>query len=131
MDAEAVLGLKKRDPALIEKGLPFRALRQFQAVSGLTLSKLAEVFDNPKRTMAHRSAHGVLSPSESDRLYRGARIFGLAVSLFEGDQEAARDWMAQPEIAFNGRTPLQMIGTDMGAQEVAGLIERLEDGMPV
>lgn len=131
MEAEAVLGLKRRDPALIRKGLPFRALRRFQETSGLTLSKLAEVFDIPKRTIAHRSAQGLLSPSESDRLYRGARIFALAIDLFEGDTEAAREWMAKPEIAFRGRTPLEMIGTDMGAREVAGLIERLEDGMPV
>jgi putative toxin-antitoxin system antitoxin component (TIGR02293 family) len=130
MEAEAVLGLKKRDTSLIQKGLPFRALRRFQETSGLTLSKLAEVLDIPKRTITHRSARGVLSPSESDRLYRGARIFAMAINLFEGNQSAAREWMAKPEIAFQGRTPLEMIGTDMGAQEVAALIGRLEDGIP-
>jgi uncharacterized protein (DUF2384 family) len=38
--------------------------------------------------------------------------------------------MNSPEIAFDGAKPIDMIGTDRGAQEVAALIERLDEGMP-
>jgi putative toxin-antitoxin system antitoxin component (TIGR02293 family) len=130
MEPEGVLGIKRKNSPLMEKGLPYRALRHFQEVAGLTQAQVSEVFGIPKRTITHRASQGLLSPHESDRLYRGARIFARAVDLFEGDTEAAREWMNSPEIAFNGAKPIDMVGTDRGAQEVASLIERLEEGMP-
>ncbi len=131
MDAEGVLGIRKSSRAeLMRKGLPYHALQEFQDHAGLTQVQISKAFGIPRRTITHRKALGVLSPYESDRLYRGARVFAMAVELFEGDMDAAREWMISPEVALGGRPPLDLIGTDIGAQEVARLIERLEEGMP-
>jgi putative toxin-antitoxin system antitoxin component (TIGR02293 family) len=90
MEPEGVLGIKRMTSPLMEKGLPFRALHRFQEAAGLTQARVSEVFGIPKLTITHRAAQGLLSPHESDRLYRGARVFAMAVDLFEGGMRKPR-----------------------------------------
>jgi putative toxin-antitoxin system antitoxin component (TIGR02293 family) len=71
-----------------------------------------------------------LRPDESDRLVRAARVFSQAVGLFEGDGNAARQWLTVPQPALGGSTPWEYAATDLGAREVEGLIGRLEHGIP-
>ena len=61
---------------------------------------------------------------------RAARIFSLAVGLFDGDGEAARRWLTHPQAALEGSTPWDYAATEIGAREVANLIGRLEYGIP-
>ena len=58
-----------------------------------------------------------------------SRIFGRALELFEGDAEAARQWLATPQGALGGERPMVLAKTDLGAREVEALVERLEHGV--
>jgi putative toxin-antitoxin system antitoxin component (TIGR02293 family) len=66
---------------------------------------------------------------ESDRLVRASRIFGRALSLFEGDRDAATHWLSEPQKALGGEVPLSVARTELGALEVERLIARLEHGV--
>ena len=70
------------------------------------------------------------TPRESDRLGRLARLFGRAHDLFEGDADAAREWLTTPQRALGNIVPLELGKTDIGATEVEILIGRLEYGIP-
>jgi putative toxin-antitoxin system antitoxin component (TIGR02293 family) len=78
--------------------------------------------------MARRRREGRLLPAESDRLLRAARVWGLALELFEGDADAARRWLAAPSRALGGKPPLEVARTEIGAREVEQLVGRLEHG---
>jgi putative toxin-antitoxin system antitoxin component (TIGR02293 family) len=50
--------------------------------------------------------------------------------LFEGDANAARQWLTAPQPALGGSTPGDYAATELGAREVENLIGRLEHGIP-
>jgi putative toxin-antitoxin system antitoxin component (TIGR02293 family) len=130
----ALLGLRVYEPlriyAQIRKGLPFSAVERFQRNTSLSADQLAALLQVPSRTLARRKAAGRLEPDESDRLLRASRVFGRSLALFEGDADAAREWLQERQPLLGGLPPLDLARTDVGALEVERLIGRLEHGIP-
>jgi putative toxin-antitoxin system antitoxin component (TIGR02293 family) len=130
----ALLGLRSYEPlriyAQVRKGLTFAALERFQRNTALSSEALAALIQLPPRTLARRKAAGRLEPDESDRLLRASRVFGRALELFEGDADAAREWLQDGQALLGGLVPLDLATTDIGALEVERLIGRLEHGIP-
>ena len=132
-DYAMFLGLKARDwPELIsriERGLPFSAFEHLQRNAGLDSDLLVQWIQMAPRTLARRKAQGRLSPEESDRLLRAARIFGCAVDLFHGDRAGAVEWLSHKMAALDGATPIEVSRTELGAREVEHLIGRVRHGV--
>jgi putative toxin-antitoxin system antitoxin component (TIGR02293 family) len=130
----ALLGLRTYEPLKIydrvRAGLSFSALERFQKNTSLESGDLSALVQLPARTLARRKAAGRLEPEESDRLLRASRVFGRALELFEGDAEAAREWLLDKQPLLGGAVPLALATTDVGALEVERLIGRLEHGIP-
>jgi putative toxin-antitoxin system antitoxin component (TIGR02293 family) len=114
---------------LIDKGLPWRTLPRFVRNTGLSLEQVAEVITIPKRTLARRKTSGRLMSDESDRLLRAARIYSRALELFDGNREAATQWLTDRNIALGGVSPLEFARTEIGAAEVDHLVGRIEYGI--
>jgi putative toxin-antitoxin system antitoxin component (TIGR02293 family) len=129
----SLLGLHPQDPIKIfkrvEKGLAFQALERFQKNTGLSTRDLADAIIIKMRTLNRRKEQGRLEPEESDRLMRVSRIFGKALELFEGNTDAARQWLFTGQRALAGERPMVLAKTDLGAREVEALIDRLEHGV--
>lgn len=132
-DYAMFLGFKARDwPELIariERGLPYRAIEHLQRNAGLDPDLLSQWIQIAPRTLARRKAQGHLSPEESDRLLRAARVFGCALELFHGDRAGAVEWLSQKLAALDGATPIEVSRTDVGAREVEKIIGRVRHGV--
>ena len=76
----------------------------------------------------HRALKERLSPVESDRLYRFARIIALAETVFE-NREDALGWLNSSQHGLGGAVPFRMLQTDAGAREVEELLIRIEYGV--
>ena len=113
----------------VRRGVPFSRLRQVGTAMALSREQLAEFVSVPVRTLARREREGRLHTDESDRFFRGVRLIIMATRLFDGDMDAARDWLKRPRRALGGETPLQFATTDAGAREVERLIGRLRHGV--
>lgn len=113
----------------LKQGLPYRAVTSLQKNSGLSLESISRAIQAPRRTLDRRKSAGRLTRHESERLYRLALVCEKAATLFEGDREAARDWLTSPCKALGGATPLAMAETEIGAREVENVIGRLEHGV--
>jgi len=128
------LGLQTTDTArLLEKvrgGLSFAAWERFQKTTELPTDTLIELVQITLRTLSRRKEEGKLRPDESDRLLRASRVFAKALDLFEGDADAAREWLQGSNTALGGASPLSYSSTEVGALEVESLIGRLEHGIP-
>ncbi|HEX6084561.1 MAG TPA: antitoxin Xre-like helix-turn-helix domain-containing protein [Thermoanaerobaculia bacterium] len=128
-----LLGLETFElPALlraIEKGLPWKALERFVRNTGLTVEQVAGLLTLPPRTLARRKASGRLAPDESDRLVRAARIYGRALDLFDGEPDAATEWLTGRNPALGGVPPIDFARTEVGAEEVENVIGRAEHGV--
>lgn len=129
----ALLGLRTYEPlkidARVRSGLSFSSLVRFQRNTALSSNEIAVVIRLPARTWARRKETGKLEPDESDRLLRASRVFGRALELFEGDADAARQWLLGPQPLLGNLIPFELAATDVGALEVERLIGRLEHGI--
>jgi putative toxin-antitoxin system antitoxin component (TIGR02293 family) len=112
---------------LVRRGLPIGAV-QFVLNSGrLTLAELDQVV-LPRRTLAHRRKLGTLTPEQSDRLIRVARVLAAAEATFGGQQKAGT-WLRRPTTALRGERPLNLLDTDEGTREVENLLGRIGHGI--
>jgi putative toxin-antitoxin system antitoxin component (TIGR02293 family) len=128
-----LLGMDTFDPPelfrAVHKGLLYRAIEHFQRNTALPLECVMVLVDIPRRTLTRRKREGRFLPDESDRLIRASRLFARTLELFEGDREAATEWLTHRQPALGGAMPLDLAKTDIGAREVERLIGRLEHGV--
>jgi putative toxin-antitoxin system antitoxin component (TIGR02293 family) len=116
--------------ARVRAGLPIAEFDALRELLGLTVESLAGKIGISIATLSRRRHGGEpLDAGHGDRLLRFARLFRLAADLYDGDEDAARDWLSKPARALDGEAPLDHADTEAGAREVEHLIGRLEHGV--
>jgi len=116
--------------ARVQAGLPVEEFDILREMLGLSVEKLAALVGISVATLSRRrAARQSLDRDHSDRLVRYARLFWRAVGFFNGDEAAARGWLAHPARSLGFVTPLDFAETEIGAREVEDLIGRLEYGV--
>ncbi|MGH7879304.1 MAG: antitoxin Xre/MbcA/ParS toxin-binding domain-containing protein, partial [Candidatus Binataceae bacterium] len=82
-----------------------------------------------RRTLSHRISRGQrLNPEESGRVARVVRIFALASATLGGTERATR-WLHRPLRQFGNRTPMEMLATDVGTNQMEVLLGRIAHGI--
>ena len=114
--------------AAVREGLPYDVFVKLQRVLDLPAASLAAHLGMPLRTLKRRQREGQFKPEESDALLRLARVVSCALDIFR-DGPAARLWLQTPAVAFDGATPLSLLDTEVGAQEVLRLLGQLAHGV--
>lgn len=125
LDGTRLLDLNEAPVSVIRDGLSAEAFDQLQAFLGCSVSALASTLGIAARTLARRRQTGRLSPDESDRLLRTARLAELALAVFE-DAEAAAEWLTTSKRLLDGETPLERADTAPGAREVEDMLFAVE-----
>jgi putative toxin-antitoxin system antitoxin component (TIGR02293 family) len=132
-DIASLIGLKIAGTmeliSFIKKGLEYNSMEHFIRKANLQREEAIDFVGISARTLVRRKEKGRLSPDESDRLVRAARIVSQAQQLFEGDATAANRWLKTSQPALGGATPIDYAGTEAGAREVEALIHRLGYGV--
>lgn len=70
-----------------------------------------------------------LSPDESEKTERLARVFATALYVWD-DEVDARDFLNTPHPLLEGRRPLDVAMTELGARRVEELLAKLFYGLP-
>lgn len=132
LGGEAVLHARPRQPMdwipLVRQGLPAGAFDAMLRLTRITQGELARALAIPERTLARRKREGILSPEESAKLLRLARVVERAEAVFE-DADLALNWLQHPNAALCGVTPLSLLDTDIGADSVLDTLGRIEHGV--
>jgi putative toxin-antitoxin system antitoxin component (TIGR02293 family) len=113
---------------ILKQGLPvdaFDNLRDRLKVSDNLLSNIVQI---SKRTLNRRRQDGRLKTDESERIFRIARVYDMALDVFESE-EAVVSWLKKPARGLGHKVPLEYSDTDLGAQEVVNLLGRIEHGV--
>jgi putative toxin-antitoxin system antitoxin component (TIGR02293 family) len=113
---------------LVRNGLPYASLEALTRTLGRDLGDVSAVVGIPARTLARRKDQRVLSPVESDRLYRVAYVAHVAAATL-GGIEPARLWLGRPNRALGGVTPLSLLDTDIGCRQVEDILARVNHGL--
>lgn len=117
---------------LVELGLPRQALRHLarELVADPDRAAALEHRIVPRTTLARRGDQGRLTPEESERTERLARLYVQAARAL-GDAADAREFLSRPHPELSGRTPLDSGLTDLGARQVEAILNGIEFGLPV
>lgn len=82
----------------------------------------------PEATLKRR--HERLSAEESERAERLARVFATALHVWNDDEAAARAFLQAAHPMLEGRAPLTVSLTELGARRVEELLWQLYFGLP-
>jgi len=113
----------------VERGLPKATLRN---VARRVFPDAGE-----QRAMMHRIVPEAtykrrrerLSPAESERTERLARVVAMAEDVW-GNREQARRFLTSPHPEIGGKTPLDAALTELGARQAEEVMARIVYGLP-
>ena len=125
---KAVTSLLELNDA-VERGLPKATLRIV----------VQRIFSNAsdQRAMMHRIVPEAtykrrrdrLSPAESDRTERLARVVAIAEDVWQ-DRDQARRFLTTPHPEIGGKTPVEAALTELGARQAEEVMARIVYGLP-
>ncbi len=81
----------------------------------------------PKSSLARRD---ILTPEQSEKTERLARLFAMAETVLGGEEEA-RVFLHRAHPLLNGRRPLDAASTELGGRAVERVLQSVEFGLPV
>ena len=111
---------------LVSERLPVDVIDRFLA-EGVTQQEIDKLIA-PRRTQTHRRANAErLTIDESDRAVRLARVVAQTEAVFD-NREKAMHWLRQPMKHFDGKTPVDMLETDVGSRLVEEALVRIDEG---
>jgi putative toxin-antitoxin system antitoxin component (TIGR02293 family) len=113
---------------LVRRGLPAASVEAITRLTRIAQSELAHALAIPERTLARRKREGLLSPEESAKFVRFARVVERAEEVFEGAAPALA-WLKTDNPALGSVTPLSLLDTDLGADTVLDTLGRIEHGV--
>lgn len=115
--------------SIIRQGLHVAAAMRVAEFYGISEAKVATLLGSSERTLSRRKKEDKpLDSTESDRLYRLARIAARATEVFEND-DTARNWLKRPNRALAGVAPYELLDTDAGTEQVDELLNRIDYGV--
>jgi putative toxin-antitoxin system antitoxin component (TIGR02293 family) len=114
---------------LVRRGMPASVLSALAGHLKVSIGAIQMLAGIPAATAARkRSTKQLLQPILSDRLFRIASVYALAKEVLESG-DAAAEWLSESNRALNGRTPLELLDTEIGTREVELILQRLEHGV--
>lgn len=113
---------------VVRRGLPSASVDAVVRLTHITQAQLAQALAISERTLARRKREGALSPEESVKFVRFARVVARAEEVFE-DTSAALAWLQTNNASLGGVTPLSLFDTDIGADSVLNTLGRIEHGV--
>jgi putative toxin-antitoxin system antitoxin component (TIGR02293 family) len=113
----------------VERGLPKSTLRN---VAQRVFSNAAEQRAMMRRIVpeaTYKRRRGHLSPAESERTERLARVIAMAEDVWQ-DREQARHFLITPHPEIGGKSPINAALTELGARQAEEVMARIIYGLP-
>ncbi|WP_026076223.1 antitoxin Xre/MbcA/ParS toxin-binding domain-containing protein [Noviherbaspirillum massiliense] len=114
---------------MVRKGLPKSALRSSAEQVGRTAEERKAVLYRIVPEATYKRRRERLNPDESEKAERLARVFATARHVWDSEHDA-REFLNTPHPLLNGKTPLDVSMTELGARRVEELLWKLFYGLP-
>ncbi len=111
----------------IRKGIAAQVFDQLASALGVGKEALARRLHINAQTLRKRKSRR-LSADEAEKSLRVARVFTQASEVL-GSEDKARQWVNDQIPALGGKRPLELLDTDVGAQEVTNLLQSIKWGV--
>lgn len=114
--------------ALIRAGIKKVVLNKAIDLMGLSLDEMAVILHTTDRTLRRYSDSTVLSMEQSERIVELAKLYTIGSDVFDG-LENFKEWINQPLIALNSKSPKSFLDTSIGIKLLMQLLNRIEYGI--
>lgn len=114
----------------VRTGFSALAVDAFGRNINATNAELAQILGVSPRALALRRARGSLTPVESDRLFRAAKVVIRAEDVF-GELATGVAWLKATNISLGGVAPIALLDTETGVELVTNILSRIEYGIVV
>ncbi len=114
---------------MVSEGLAYSTWLSFLKNTHFSQEVLLELTHIKKSTLHRRKVRGFLDRPESEQLVRVARLFGKALDLYDGNLGSTLNWFTKKHRFLGNRMPLNLMQTEIGANEVESLIGRMAHGV--
>ena len=131
-----VLGLPQNVSSLddldsaVSRGLPKTAVTKVIAALTEDAREATAIRDRLIPSATWKRTKSRLSVHASERAERLARVWVAARNAWNNDTELARAWLRQPHAALQGRAPLVVAATELGARAVEAVLDEMFYGLP-
>jgi uncharacterized protein (DUF2384 family) len=78
---------------------------------------------------AHLIIEDVGSPTIEDRPKTKQQVIEFALEIFDNNKKDVRSWMSSPNGALNNASPISIIDTPAGLEEVYNVLGRIATGV--
>lgn len=113
---------------LSRKGIKKAALSNLSRALNIPMKRLAKLLPVTERTLQRRDANSLLNSTTSQQVILIGQLITKGEEAFE-DPKKFQEWLAQPNMALGGYTPLNIMDTTIGVQLVMDILGRLEHGV--
>jgi putative toxin-antitoxin system antitoxin component (TIGR02293 family) len=127
-----IVRVAKKSPAqqieAIHQGVPATTLKSMAQYLGLPGVELAKSLRIQPRTLRNRVATGKLNAAESEKSLRLARVIAKSCQVV-GNEDKAKAWVLSPNVSLGGKRPIDLLETDIGAEQVHNVLQAIEWGV--
>lgn len=123
---ESVREVRRAFYLLLDQPLPSSAPDLLAEQYAVTFKQVADWLATSPKTLSRRR-EGLLGRTESDLALRYGRLFEQAKQAF-GTEEAAREWLTSPQPSLDGVVPVELMRTELGAQQVERTLQLIDYG---
>jgi putative toxin-antitoxin system antitoxin component (TIGR02293 family) len=113
----------------VERGLPKSTLRNVARRVFADAADQRAIMRRIVPEATYKRRRDRLSPVESERTERMARVIALAEDVWQ-DREQARRFLTTPHPEIGGKTPLDAALTELGARQAEEVMARIAYGLP-
>lgn len=114
---------------ILAQGIPFQKSDSLREHYNFTIEEMSDVLGVASRTYRRFRDKQLLSETASQRFVRLGEIISLATDLWGGNDIAAAAWLKAKNDYFNGKTLLDVMSTEIGANAVVKYIKQLQAGI--
>lgn len=112
----------------VKSGISKEELENLKTGAELDYDTLARVLNIAKATLHNKKGKEKFDTAISERIFLLADLYSFGYEVFE-DRERFNGWMKKENQALGGVTPITLIDTLYGIEEVKHLIGRIEYGV--
>src|ERR1700722_16210943 len=113
----------------VERGLPKVTLRNVARRVYATAAEQRAMMHRVVPEATYKRRRDLLSPAESGRTERLARVVAMAEDVWQ-DRERARRFLTTPHPEIGGKTPVDAALTELGARLAEEIMTRIVYGLP-
>jgi len=113
---------------LVKNGISKKQLEAIKSETNLNYSTLSNLLSVSRTTIINKKGNDRFDPATSERIMRLADILCYGREVFE-NREVFNIWIRIPSNSLGGKSPLELLDTLYGIEEVKKELGRIEYGV--